>query len=268
MGAALSSVPPSSPAVISQLTNEFHRLQQSASKVKAHQRKASQTFAPLSPSPIVSQCLTVEQLLQFQSPSHIPINFHSLSTLYALDLHGDGVLTLPLLLDFYQWCEHKCSEWVKTDRRSKLESLFTFKMFHDSHQLGDRHLVQWLCNLVATSGEVVARGGVTYVHRDSVMAAFTVFRAHLSSTVTFQQWFDQLQQIGETQVPASCVHSSNSVMMTRTCVSLTLCVSWWYCRASLSWIWTMTRSMTSFPSKRYDHHTEQAVIAERLIACH
>jgi len=201
MGSSVSVLPPSSNAVVTQLTDEFRRLQESASQTREEPKVRKSPAAATSAAPEITAPLhlTLEQLLVFQFPSHVPISFMSLPTIYALDVAGGGRITLPMIVDFFAWCENKCAEWTRSERAAKLEGLFALKMWHDGSRLGEAHLVNWFCRLVSSQqNETITRHQFTYVHRDSIQAAFQLFRPHFPSELSFQEWFDQLQHIAET----------------------------------------------------------------------
>ena len=199
MGAALSGLPPLSSTVVAQVTAEYQRVQQqqpsftqqrSRTRTASSRLSLSAQYTPIaspftSPPPSSSTLslpalppLTLEQLLHFQLPPHLPISLSHLSTLYALDQHGDGQCTLPLLLDFIQWSESKGAEYLKGERRGRLEGLFALKMLYDAQRLGESWLLQWLCRLVAFGAQTTTAGRAElkhdYIHRDAVMPAYQV----------------------------------------------------------------------------------------------
>ena len=251
MGAAVSSLPPLSATVIAQVTAEYQRVQlqhpsSTTSQRRAHrssssarlsfsasQRSASislgnssSPYLPSSTNPPATTPslppLTLDQLLHFHLPPHLPLSLCHLSTLYCLSLHSpDGSpLTLAQLLDFLHWCDAKASEWLRAERQSKLEALFSLKMAYDAQRLGEQWLVQWLCGLIAGGGVGGGDGGqqrhggggggvhggrlggggaegMEFVHRDAVMAGYELLRPYLPSDLSFQELFDSLQHVAE-----------------------------------------------------------------------
>ena len=120
MGSSLSSLPPLSPLVASAVTAEYHR---------------HVCPSPCSPTALCSTSplppLSFSSLLSFSLPAHLPLSLSHLSTLYtvqSLSPTSDGRVSLPLLLDFLQWCEAKASEWRPTERQARLEAVFALHM--------------------------------------------------------------------------------------------------------------------------------------------
>ena len=232
MGAAVSSLPPLSATVIAQVTAEYQRVQlqhpSSGSQRRAHRssssarlsfsaaRRSSATSIAAAASPFLSTHsttsplappLTLEQLLHFHLPPHLPLSLSHLSTLYCLSLQCDGPISLAALLDFVQWCDAKAAEWLRAERQSKLEALFALKMAYDAQRLGEQWLVQWLCGLIAGeqrhsvphAGRVGSEAS-EFVHRDAVMAGHSLLRPYLPSDMSFQELFDSLQHVAEQHV--------------------------------------------------------------------
>ena len=233
MGAAVSSLPPLSATVVAQVTAEYQRVQlqhpsSTSSQRRAHRSSSSARLSfstahrlsavslaaassPfLSTNPVLAPSappLTLDQLLHFHLPPHLPLSLSHLSTLYCLSLQSDGPITLPLLLDFLHWCDAKAGEWLRAERQTKLEALFSLKMAYDAQRLGEQWLVQWLCGLIAGEQRhsVVQAGRLggessEFVHRDAVMAGHELLRPYLPSDMSFQQLFDSLQHVAEQHV--------------------------------------------------------------------
>ena len=235
MGAAVSSLAPLSATVIAQVSAEYQRVQlqhpsagsqrrghrsSSSSRLSfsaAHRSSSISSAAAAAASPRLSSNLatappaapplSLEQLLHFHLPPHLPLSLSHLATLYCLSLQSDGPITLPLLLDFVHWCDAKAAEWLRAERQSKLEALFALKMAYDAQRLGEQWLVQWLCGLiVGEQRHTVLHAGrmageaTDFVHRDAVMAGHELLRPYLPSEMPFQELFDSLQHVAEQHV--------------------------------------------------------------------
>mmetsp|Transcript_3380 Transcript_3380/g.6394 ORF Transcript_3380/g.6394 Transcript_3380/m.6394 type:complete len:251 (-) Transcript_3380:22-774(-) len=145
--------------------------------------------------------LTLEEVLLFQAPPSMSVDFTHLGTLYLLDCHKlQAKVTEADLLTFADVCARQQRVYRPYEFQTRVEGLGTMKMWQDVMEHGSHVLENWIVRLVVTArpeSVFSSQPNVRYVRRESIVALYKVIQPYLPLDTSFQLLFDLMQHAAE-----------------------------------------------------------------------